>query len=940
MRLSHRMRVVGGLAVAFVGTGCAGRAPAEMTPAPDPAPVPADHVRVAEAEPPKPLLPPQAAQLLGLLPRRSVGAEQFVIEHPEHDGRGVVIAILDSGIDAGVPGLRTTTTGLPKLLDLRDFSREGRVQLTPVAGARDATTIGGESLAGLSRARGLAVGTIYGGVLVERTLGAMPAADVNGDGDRDDVLPLVVARASDGWFLLADTDGDGSLAGEDPVRDFAHAGDTFTYGPLTIAANFTEHDGQPQLDLFFDTSGHGTHVAGIAAGHNLFGIDGFDGIAPGAQLLGLKIANNARGGISVTGSMVRAMEYAAAYAVRRNLPLVLNLSFGIGNEDGQGHPVIDSIIDAFALAHPDAVFVISAGNDGPGMSTVGFPGSAAFALSACALFPGVFAQAPSATGSTADDVVGWWSARGGIFQKPDVCVPGVAFSNVPPWQTGEEVSGGTSMAAPQLAGIAALLQSALHAEDVPGDAAAIAMALRSTATPIAGATILDVGGGVPDVRAAWRWLRAGHRAGRFTVRSVKDGANAGVSAAYRRNGVLPGDTLQQFTVTSEGGQPFARLVLRSDAAWLHVPPTAEFAGLPITVPVVYDRRALQAPGVYVGTAWARPATDTLAGAAFGLTSSIVVPHSLDRPIRTRQYVAKGRSARFFLLVPAGAGGLAVRASVPDEEQAVSLYLFEPTGQPQRDEPSAEIGGQLPAIGALAVRAEDLIPGVYEAVLVAPPTRGVTVDFEAELSPIGLAVQGADGIHVTNRTDTPLNLSAAVRTLGGGRRFRMHGGPTVAARERLVIPSWARTLVIEVAFPTALWPQVTDVGVSVWDSSGYLVAESPLNHAFGRQRIAVDPNIHPRLDLELMPGFALPDALTGWEADVTIAFLSGADVSLRGTVTMPLALAAGGATLLPWTRDSLDWLPSGLDVWAEVQVVGDKIIPSALRTLIPHPTVTR
>ena len=517
-------------------------------------------------------------------------------------------------------------------------------------------------------------------------------------------------------------------------------------------------------------------MAGIAAGHDLFGIDGFDGLAPGAQLLGLKIANDTRGGVSVTGSMVRAMEYAAAFAARRRLPLVLNLSFGIGNEDGQALPVIDSIIDAFALAHPDVVFVISAGNDGPGVSTIGFPGSAAFALSACALFPGVFAQAPTATGAAADDVLGWWSARGGVFQKPDVCVPGVAFSNVPQWQTGEEVSGGTSMAAPQLAGIAALLQSALRAEEVPGDAAAIAMALRSTATPIAGATTVDAGAGVPDVRAAWRWLRGGHRAGRFTVRSAADGGNAGLSAAYRRSGLLPGDTLQRFTVASEAGQPFARLLLRSDAAWLRVPPAVEFAGVPITVPVVYDARTLQTPGLYVGTAWARPATDTLAGAAFGLTSSIVVPHALDRPLRTREYVPKGRSARFFLDVPAGAGGLSVRASVTDEEQVVSLYLFEPTGRPQRDEATAEIGGQLPATGALLVRAEDLVSGVYEAVLVASPTRGVTVDFEAQVSPVRLAMTGTGGIDVTNRSEAPVDLSAAIRTIGGGRRFRMHGGP--------------------------------------------------------------------------------------------------------------------------------------------------------------------
>ena len=538
--------LVGGV---LVGLGCAGRTPPTSSSAPEPAVVPGDHVQVAQAEPPQPLLPPQAAQLLGLLPRRSVGAEQFLIEHPEYDGRGVVIAILDSGIDAGVPGLRTTTTGLPKLLDLRDFSGEGRIALTRLEGTRDAASIAGQALAGMSRVRALAVGPIYGGVLTERALGAMPAADVNGDGDRDDALPLVVARASDGWFLLADTDGDGSLAGENPVRDFAHAGDTFSYGPLTIAANLSDRDGQPRLALFFDTSGHGTHVAGIAAGHDLFGIDGFDGIAPGAQVLGLKIANNARGGISVTGSMVRAMEFAAAYAEQRQVPLVLNLSFGIGSEGGTTRPVIDSVIDAFALAHPRVVFVISAGNDGPGISTIGFPGSAAFALSACALFPGVFAQAPTATGATAGDVLGWWSARGGVFQKPDVCVPGVAFSNVPPWHTGEEVSGGTSMAAPQLSGMAALLQSAVQGEGLPGDAAAIAMALRSTSAPIAGATALDAGAGIPDVRAAWRWLRGGHRAGRFSIRAEQDGANAGMSAAYRRGGLTPRDTLQRFTVT-------------------------------------------------------------------------------------------------------------------------------------------------------------------------------------------------------------------------------------------------------------------------------------------------------------------------------------------------------------------------------------------------------
>jgi subtilisin family serine protease len=907
---------------------------------PHPTEVAADHVRVAEAGRRQPLLPPEAARLLDLLPRRSVGAEQFIAAHPAHDGRGILIAILDSGIDAGVPGLQTTSTGLPKLVDLRDFSREGRIPLRPLEAGRDALTVAGHTLTGASRLRGLTTGTLYGGVLTERRLGALPAADVNGDGDRDDTLPLVVARASDGWFLMADTDGDGSLAGEDPVRDFAAAGQTFAFGPVTLAANFDESGGQPVLDLVFDTSGHGTHVAGIAAGHDLFGVDGFDGIAPGAQLLGLKIANNARGGISVTGSMLRAMEYAAAYAERRQQPLVVNLSFGIGNVPGHGRPVIDSLIDAFALAHPEIVVVISAGNDGPGLSTVGFPGSAAFALSACALFPGAFAQAPSTSAPPAEDVLGWWSARGGVFQKPDVCVPGVAFSNVPPWQTGEEVSGGTSMAAPLLAGVVALLRSALLGEGRAADAAAIAAALRSTASPMAGATALDAGAGVPRVEAAWHWLRAGHRAGRFTVRSASDGGNAGISAAYRRGGLGAVDTVQRFTVTSENGQPFARLVLRSDAAWLRAPPTVDFAGGPVTVPVVYDPRALQAPGLYVGTAWARPASDTLAGAAFGLTSSIVVPYTLERRVQLREYVAKGRSARFFLEVPAGAGGLTVEAAVADRDQAVSLYLFEPSGQPQRDEASVEVGGALAASGALHVRAEDLQTGVYEAVLVAPPTRGVTVEFRAELSPLRVAVRGADGVHVTNGSAAGRTASATVRALGVGRRFRMHGGPTVAPRERLLVPHWARSLRIEVAFPAELWPQVTDVGVSVWDTSGYLVAEGPLNYAVGRQEVTVDPATQPVLDLEIMPGFARPDAETRWEADVTMAFVPAPDTNLAPPATLSLDLGPGASAVLPWGVDSTPWLPAGLEVLTEVRVEADGVPPSVLQTLVSRPVATR
>ena len=128
------------------------QAPAPVVPAPvaaDVAPV------VAVPRPSEPVVPPPLALLAGLMPLRSTGVEQFRAAHPTYDGRGVLIGILDSGIDPGVAGLVVTSTGAPKILDLRDFSGEGRVALDAVRPDAGTLVIAGRTLRGAAHGFGV-----------------------------------------------------------------------------------------------------------------------------------------------------------------------------------------------------------------------------------------------------------------------------------------------------------------------------------------------------------------------------------------------------------------------------------------------------------------------------------------------------------------------------------------------------------------------------------------------------------------------------------------------------------------------------------------------------------------------------------------------------------------------------------------------------------------
>lgn len=109
-----------------------------------------------------------------------------------------------------------------------------------------------------------------------------------------------------------------------------------------------------------DFLGHGTAVAGIAAG----GVSGeASGVAPKSPLIIVKIGSRGEGSFAKTTELMRALKYVIGKARELNMPVAINMSFGMNNGSHRGDSLFETYISQVSMEWKVSISVPT-GNEG------------------------------------------------------------------------------------------------------------------------------------------------------------------------------------------------------------------------------------------------------------------------------------------------------------------------------------------------------------------------------------------------------------------------------------------------------------------------------------------------------------------------------------------------------------------------------------------------
>ena len=857
------------------------------------------------------------------------GVEEFIKLHPEYDGRGTIILVLDTGVDMGIDGLTKTSTGEVKVIDAQDFTGQGDMPLVET----DLTSKDGKDVfendgkkysvfADKNKMVKSADDNYWMSVLKETHLmnSGSGAQDLNGNGVKDDKYFMVTYKTTEGyWVVYFDKNCNGDLSDETPIRNYKENFDAFTIQnqegltPLTFALNIFPEE--KKISLYFDDGSHGTHCAGIAAGYNI-GDAGINGVAPGAKVIGLKLGNNNYpGGATVTESMKKAYLYADKISKELKVPCIVSMSFGVGSEI-EGRSEIEKFLADLLSKNPYLYVSTSNGNEGPGISSAGLPSSSSFVFSSGAVLTQEIAR-DNYGNLLPSNILLHFSSRGGEVSKPDIISPGAATSTVPNF-SGRDKFWGTSMACPYSSGVMALLLSAAEKE-FPGvkiPAQLLYKVIREGAVRWDAYTVLDQGPGYINVMNSYEILKKylkNNEISKFETYTVSSLApnqpdNRSRNLYIRDGSFLTGDEVFSFNVKRDNvikSDKFYRVYnLKSDADWLTLVQKKTYIRNDqlATINVKLDKSKVKEPGLYTAkiTAYRDDASKT---PEFDMIATVVIPYELNSSNNYKmnwkdQVIQQGMIKRYFIKVPAGQNSMKVTLSRDASSNKYSrcLYFLYNNNGIQVDQ--SALLYSVTKDEKVENYYYDLEPGIYEIdvdgffLATDPSTYNLGVEFSS-IQTIDRKELSVDDkrIEIVNYFNEAKSYNINSEMLGYQREYNLlvDGNDTYKMPFTIVKDEASK----EFSFTLTKedYSKITDFTFQILDESGKAVGKGGLSYRTGG---SVSVNMPADKDsakfiLEIIPAFASKELTANLEVNEITYFPSPISVDAksngRGSLTL-------------------------------------------------------
>lgn len=859
-----------------------------------------------------------------------MGAQKFIKAHPQYNGKDVVVIILDTGVDMGVPGLTELPDGGVKVIDAQDFSGEGDVFLEEAKSGEEGdekylTDGDGLRLYGYDKLKYLAKDSLYYiGVFDEQRFKNSSTPDINNNDKRDDRFGLIVLETEDGWLAYVDLDGDGNLDDEQPLWNYKEKLQSFAFrgrdpkhnkNLLTFALNIFPED--KKVNFHFDGASHGTHVAGITAGYRINGREGFNGVAPGAKIISLKIGDcRLAGGATTTGSMLEAYEYGVEFAKKHDGPVVFNMSFGIGSEI-EGQSDMDLMLDDMLAENEKLLFCISAGNEGPGISTIGLPAAAKRVLTVGALNTKEMARDLYGA-KMKEDKLFVFSSRGGEVNKPDIVTPGGASSTVPPYNSGDS-KWGTSMASPQATGAVALIMSAAYQQNppLPINGAIIKKAVKNAARPLTAYLPLEQGSGVIDIPRAFEYYKEYIKDKEqekvldyeiSTTSPVYESEN-GETAYWRFGDFAPGKNEKQrfyidpvFPEKPDADQRnnfYRAFTLKTTVPWIKLNKSSTYikGEKAAVVDLYFDKSRMKKPGIYSGKVLAfRKGSTSARDKEFELLCNVVKPIVFNEANgfswkSGRLKIQPGNVRHIFFDIPFKATAATIRLKAVESEYAnIRGYLYDPQGR--ETEHYLRLNSKSDKERLVRFNSGEMERGSYELDLYADfrseeaSYAEVSIVFSAlEVKPSVIRKvrvkengESSGSFSVLNHYDTKVNCRLGGALLGLQKIIYIDDD-SENYQHSFYVSDDHKQVVFELETDKKVFNYFTDFAVNIKDYSGKALLADGLSYS--RIKITFVPPKSGDYILELVPAFAGHEA-KNWTAKLTESHYFFKPLSITGS----------------------------------------------------------